>query len=551
MLAGRTHPTPPEFDYVIVGAGSAGCVLANRLSADGRHRVLLLEAGGSDASLWLKMPIGYGHSFFNPAVNWMYRTEPEPHLDGRRGYWPRGKVLGGSSSINAMVFVRGQPRDFDDWRDAGNPGWGWDDVLPWFRRMEDFDGPPSPWRGRGGPLRVSEVSDQVHPLCRRYLAAATEIGLPMNPDLNGADVDGVGINQITTRDGWRESSATAFLRPARSRPNLTVRTQAQVESLIVQGGQVVGVRHRRGGRESVDVTARREVIVSCGAIGSPHLLMRSGLGPAHALQRLGIPVACDLPAVGHHLQDHLCIDHFYRARVPTLNGQLGPWLGKVRVGLRYLMGRRGPLALSLNQGGGFVRSSPGQPHPDLQLYFSPLSYLRATPGRRRLMAPDPFPGFMLSAQPCRPTSRGWLSLDPGDPARAPRIEPQSMSTEEDRQAMLAGARLMRRLAAAPALQALIESELHPGPAAQDEDALLADIRARASTVYHPAGTCRMGPNPRDAVVDARLRVHGQQRLRVVDASVFPNLTSGNINAPTLMLAERAADLILADAVAEA
>ena len=546
MDTGPLRPTSPEFDYVIVGAGSAGCVLARRLSEEARHRVLLLEAGGPDDSLWLKMPIGYGHSFFNPAVNWMYRTEPDPQLDGRRGYWPRGKVLGGSSSINAMVFVRGQPHDFDDWRAAGNPGWAWDDVLPYFRKLEDFDGPPSAWRGQGGPLHVSEVSSQVHPLCQRYLQAATQIGLPLNPDLNGAQVDGAGINQITTRDGWRESSATAYLRDARRRDNLEVRTRAPVDTLIVRDGQVVGVRHRAGGR-LVEVSARREVILCGGAIGSPHLLMRSGLGPADELQTLGIRPVADLPAVGHHLQDHLCIDHFYRARVPTLNGELGPWSGKLRVGLRYLFGRRGPLALSLNQGGGFVRSRPDLPHPDLQLYFSPLSYLRATPGRRRLMAPDPFPGFMLSAQPCRPTSRGRLRLVSADPAQPLRIEPNSMATEDDRQAMLAGARLMRRLAAAPALREVIEAELHPGPAAQDDQALLADIRARASTVYHPVGTCRMGPDAREAVVDARLRVHGQKGLRVVDASVFPNLTSGNVNAPTLMLAERAADLIRADA----
>jgi choline dehydrogenase len=547
MDASAAKPPADVFDYVIVGAGSAGCVLANRLSADPRHTVLLLEAGGPDNSLWLKVPIGYGHSFFNPAVNWMYRTEPDPQLGGRCGYWPRGKVLGGSSSINAMVFVRGQPGDFDDWAAAGNPGWGWDDVLPYFRRMEDFDGPSGPWRGRGGPLHVSDVSAQVHSLCARYLQAAGEIGLPFNPDLNGSCPEGVGINQITTRAGWRESSATAYLRPARRRPNLEVRTRAHVTTLVVDAqGQACGAMLQRGPRRE-QVMARRELILAAGAIGSPQLLLLSGFGPQDELRALGIAPVADLPAVGRYLQDHLCIDHFYRARLPTLNNELGSWAGRVRQGLRYVFGRRGALALSVNQGGGFVRSSPHVPRPDLQLYFSPLSYLRASPGRRRLMAPDPYPGFMLSVQPCRPSSRGSIRLRSPDPAQAPLIEPNSLDTEKDRQELLEGARLMRRLSTAPALRELIEAELHPGPQVQGEQDLLADVRARASTVFHPAGTCRMGPDRRAAVVDARLRVHGQARLRVVDASVFPNLTSGNLNAPTLMLAERASDLILADA----
>ncbi len=534
-----------EFDYVIVGAGSAGCVLANRLSADPHRSVLLLEAGGDDRSWWLKLPIGYGHSFYNPAVNWMYDTEPDPGLDGRRAYWPRGKVLGGSSTINAMVFVRGQPADFDAWAAAGNPGWGWSDVLPYFRKLEDSPLGPSAWRGQGGPLHVSEVSDAVHPLCAHYLQAAGQAGLPRNPDLNGALSEGVGINQITTRNGWRESAATAYLRPAQRRPQLTVRTGALATRVLFEGRSASGLQYLQNGQLHT-VRARRELILAAGAIASPQLLLRSGVGPADALQALGIGVVADLPAVGRHLQDHVCIDHVYRASVPTLNNQLGPWHGKLWAGLQYLARRRGPLALSVNQGGGFVRSRPDAPQANLQLYFSPLSYLRATPGQRRLMAPDPYPGFLLSAQPCRPSSRGHLQLDPRDPLAAPRITPNALSTAHDQQELVEGALLLRRLAATPAMRAVIAQELVPGAAVLTPEQLLADARARASTVFHPVSTCRMGPQPQDSVLNARLQVHGLHKLRVIDASAFPALTSGNTNAPTLMLAEKGADLVLQD-----
>ncbi len=537
--------TAPTYDYVIVGGGTAGCVLANRLSADPRTTVLLLEAGGPGRSWWLKLPIGYGHSFYNPAVNWMYRTQPEAALDGRDGYWPRGKVLGGSSAINAMVFVRGQPSDFDGWAAAGNPGWGWADVLPYFRKLEDSEHGPDAWRGRGGPVHVSDVSASVHPLCGAYLQAGVQAGLPRNADLNGASAEGVGINQITTRNGWRESAATAYLQPALRRSNLRVETGARATRIVFDGTAATGVCYLQDGRVH-EVRARRELIVAAGAIASPQLLLASGVGPGAELQALGIPVVADLPAVGRHLQDHLCIDHVYRARVPTLNNDLGSWHGKLWAGLHYIALRRGPLALSVNQGGGFVRSRPELAQPDQQLYFSPLSYLRAVPGQRRLMAPDPYPGFLLSAQPCRPTSRGCIRLNASDPLAMPRIEPNSLATEEDRRAIVDGAALLRRLAATPALHAVIERELLPGDAVRTPDELLADIRARASTVFHPVSTCRMGPDPADAVLNHRLQVHGLQRLRVIDASAFPSLTSGNTNAPTLMLAEKGADLVLAD-----
>ncbi len=535
-----------EFDFVIVGAGSAGCVLANRLSADPRHRVLLLEAGGRDSHLWLHVPIGYGKSFYNPAVNWMYRTEPDPTLDGRVGYWPRGKVLGGSSAINAMVFIRGQHADFDAWRALGNPGWGWTDVLPYFRRMEDSTREPDAWRARGGPLTVTDVAADVHPLCEVFLRAGSELGLPRNADFNGATQEGVGLYEITTRDGHRMSTARAYLHPALQRPNLRVETHAQATRILFDGKRATGVEYVRGGITTTAL-ARREVIVCGGAINSPQLLQLSGIGAARDLAQLGIDVMHDCPAVGQHLQDHLCVDYIFRSRVPTLNEELRPWWGKVRAGMRYLLARRGPLALSVNQGGGFVRSRPDLDRPNLQLYFSPLSYLRKPPGERPLMSPDPYPGFLLSAQPCQPTSRGFVQLRSADPFAPPRIVPNALATDHDVEEMLEGARFLRQLAATPALAGVIAEELQPGAAVQSRDDMLADIRQRSSTVFHPVSTCRMGADPRVAVVDHQLKVHGIAALRIVDASAFPALTSGNTNAPTIMVAEKGADLILADA----
>ena len=533
------------YDYIVVGAGSAGCVIANRLTADGRHRVLLLEAGGSDRRFWLQVPIGYGKSFYDPRVNWMHRTEPEPSLGGRAGYWPRGKVLGGSSAINAMVFVRGQPGDFDAWAAAGNPGWDWAGVLPYFRRLEDSERPPDAWRARGGPLHVADVSADLHPLCESFLRAGAELGLPRTDDFNGAAHEGVGPYEITTRGGRRMSAAHAYLEPAAGRANLRIVTEALATRLRFEGTRAAGVDYRCGG-ETLSARAAREVILCAGSIASPLLLQRSGIGPGERLRALGIDVVRDSPAVGRHLQDHLCIDYLYRARVPTLNDELRPWHGKLAAGLRYVATRRGPLALSVNQAGGFVRSRPGLAAPNLQLYFSPLSYLRAPPGRRPLMQPDPYPGFLLSAQPCRPTSRGHLEIGSPDPHAPPRIVPNSLATSRDLDELLEGARFLRRLAAAPSLAAVVDDELRPGRAAQSDDELVADIRQRASTVFHPVGTCRMGPDPGDAVVDARLRVHGIDALRVIDASVFPAITSGNTNAPTIMVAEKGADLVLAD-----
>ncbi len=537
-----------DYDYIVVGAGSAGCVLANRLSANGRHRVLLLEAGGSDRRFWITVPIGYGKTFYDSRYNWKYLTEPDPGTAGRVSYWPRGKVLGGSSSINAMVFIRGQAQDYDSWAAAGNPGWGWNDVLPYFRKSEDFAQGAGPYHGAGGPMHVSDTSDQVHPICRDFLAAGQEVGLPLNGDFNGASQEGVGLYQILTKGGFRVSSARAFLRPVMGRRNLRVEMRAQATRIRFEGRRAVGVDYvQRGLRLSARCVG--EVILAAGSIGSPQLLQLSGVGPSAVLKSFGIGVVLDRPAVGANLQDHLCVDYLYRASRPTLNNLLRPWWGKLFVGLEYVLSRRGPLALSVNQAGGFFRSAPSLDRPDIQLYFSPLSYIKAVPGKRQLMSPDPYPGFLLSASPCRPESRGHLQIRSADPFQAPAIHPNYLATRRDIDEMLAGVRFLRKLAAAPALSRVIVEELKPGPAVQSEEALIDDIRSRAGTVFHPVSTCRMGPDGRDTVVDPRLRIHGLDGIRVVDASIFPAVTSGNTNAPAIMVGEKGADLILRDATA--
>lgn len=534
-----------EYDYIIVGAGSAGCVLANRLTESGRHRVLILEAGGSDDRFFVNMPIGYGKTFYDPRVNWMYRTEPDPGLDGRIGYWPRGKVLGGSSAINAMVYIRGQRTDFDDWAAAGNPGWGWADVLPYFRRMERHAFGADELHGDAGPLSVTDAAHDMHPLCDVYLEACRQLGIPVVRDLNGAQAECAGLYQITTRNGRRESTATAYLRPARRRANLAVATGALATRVVFEGRRAVGVEYRQDGVLR-SARARGEVILATGAVNSPQLLQLSGVGPAALLARHGITVVEDRRGVGRNLQDHLGADYLYRSRLPTLNQQLRPWWGKLWHGARYVLTRRGPLSLSVNQGGGFVRGRDGLTRPNLQLYFSPVSYIRAPAGKRPLMSPDPYPGFLIGWSACRPASRGFIEIAGPDPLQAPRIHPCSLTAEGDIEDMLDGARLMRRLAATPAMAAVIDEELKPGAAVRSDEAMIADIRARCSTVFHPTSTCMMGPDPATAVVDARLRVHGLERLRVIDASVFPAVTSGNTNAPAIMVGEKGADLVLQD-----
>jgi len=537
-----------DYDFIVIGAGSAGCVVANRLTESGRHRVLLLEAGPSDRQAWVQIPIGYGKTFYDPRVNWMYLTEPVPGFGNRINYWPRGKVLGGSSSINALVYIRGQREDFDGWEALGNRGWGWKDILPAYRRIEDHAFGASDDHGSGGPLHVTDIAGEAHPLCKTFIRAGNDLGLPENRDFNGKSQEGVGLYQITTRDGLRMSSARAFLRPAMGRPNLCVETMAQATRIRFEGARAVGVDYLLRGAQR-HVRARHGIVLSAGTVNSPQLLQLSGVGPVDLLKSRGIDVVCERSAVGRHLQDHLCYDHVYRARQPTLNDDLYPWWGKAKAAMRYAFFRAGPLALSVNQAGGFLRTRPELSRPNLQLYFMPLSYEKAAPGKRALMKPDPFPGFVMSASPCRPTSRGHLEIRSADPLAAPAIYPNYLSTEQDVAELLAGARFLRRLASTPALSAVIAEELKPGAGAASDDDLIADIRARSYSVFHPSGTCRMGPEPASAVVDERLRVHSVAGLRVIDASIFPTVPSGNINGPSIMVGARGVDLLLEDIAA--
>ena len=539
-----------SFDYVIVGAGTAGCVVASRLSEDPRVRVLLLEAGGSDRTLWIQLPIGYGRTYFDASVNWMYDSAAEPALNGRESYWPRGKVIGGSGSINAMVHVRGRPEDFDDWRDLGNPGWGFTDVLPYFKRSEDFDGPASDWRATGGPQHVTDITDRAHPLCRVFVATGQALGFPESRDFNGPAGEGVGIYQINTRNGLRASTANAYLRPALRRGNLQLVTRARATRILFEGGRATGVEYERGGVRTM-VRAGREVVLCGGSVATPQLLQLSGVGDGAHLQGVGLETVHHAPAVGRNLQDHLAVSYFYRSSRPTLNDELRPLTGKILAGLRYLLDRGGPLSLSVNQGGGFIRSRPELTRPDLQLYFSPVSYTQTPLSERRLLNPDPFSAFLLSFNACRPTSRGEILIRSADPLAAPAIRPNYLSTDQDVADAVAGSRLLRQIAATAPLCDIITDELVPGRHLQTDAELLGDFRDRADTVYHPVSTCRMGPDPVTSVVDTRLRVHGIGGLRIVDASIFPTITSGNTNAPTVMVAEKGADMIRADARSDA
>ena len=483
------------FDFVVVGAGSAGCVLAERLSANGRFTVAVIEAGGSDRRFWVQVPLGYGKTFYDRSVNWAYRAEPDPGLAGQSDYWPRGKLLGGSSSINAMVWIHGDARDFDDWAAEGNPGWTYADCLPFFKALEDNEAGEDQWRGKGGPVHIADVSGRLHPLAKRLVEAGRQAGIAFNPDFNGPTQEGIGVYQINVRNGWRMSAAKAFLRPAMRRPNVRLVACAHACRILFDGARASGVEIDRGGRRDV-IGARREVIVAAGAVNSPQLLQLSGIGPAAHLSELGMAVLRDSPAVGAHLQDHIGINYTYRARVRTLNDQLRPWWGKLAAGLDFLARGRGPLSLSLNQGGGFVRTRPELDRPNIQLYLQAISTLHAKSGTRPLLTPDPFPGFSLGLSNCKPGSRGSIMARSADPFAPPRIAPNALSAARDVQDMLEGVQLLRRLAAQPALREVIVAELAPGPHVVSEDALIADFRARSGTVYHPVGTCRMGAESR-------------------------------------------------------
>lgn len=532
-----------RFDYVIVGAGSAGCVLANRLSADPGHRVLLLEAGPADKNPWIHVPIGYYRTIVDPRTAWSFTTEPEPHLGGRMIVWPRGKVLGGSSSINGLVYVRGQKEDYDHWRQLGNPGWSADDVMPVFKAIEDY-GPGDPdARGHGGPLGVSGPIYRSE-LMDAFVEAAEAAGIPANPDYNGERQDGVAYFQLTIKGGKRCSSAVAYLRPAEKRPNLEIRTGALATRLEIADGRVTGLSYlRNGATQTVEVS--REVVLSAGAIQSPHLLMLSGIGPGAALQAEGIPVHLELPGVGQNLQDHYQARAVYRSPLPVTLNDVGNSLWRRGLaGLEWALFKKGPLAVGAGCVTLFWRTRDEVATPDVQFHVIPFSAEKPGEPLHR------FSGYTISVCQLRPESRGELTLRSAEPTDPPSIKANYLATETDRQTMLDGMKLVRRVMGQAPMRAYVAEEVMPGPGVAEDEVLAAYVRERGGTIFHPSGTCKMGPasDPK-AVVDARLRVHGLEGLRVADASIMPTVISGNTNGPVIMIGEKASAMILEDEAA--
>jgi choline dehydrogenase len=530
------------FDYIVTGAGSAGCAVAARLSENGRYRVLLLEAGGKDSYWWIHVPIGYSRLFANPRVNWMFESEPEPELEGRTMYQPRGKVLGGTSSINGMVYMRGNPADYDLWRQRGCEGWDWDRVLPYFKKAEDQERGADATHGSGGPLRVSDQA--IHwELGDHFIAAAIEAGLPANNDFNDGEQEGAGPFQNTTNRKRRWSTATAYLRPARRRPNLAVRTNSHATRVVVEDGKASAVEFLCDGVPHI-ARARGEIVVCGGVYGSPQLLQLSGLGPGEMLQEFGIPVVRDMPGVGADLQDHFYVRLAFRCTQPiTLNDVANSPVKKLLAGLQYVLFHKGPLTSNGICAGGFARSDPRLERPDIQLNFSVWSFAERT---NRGVVPHPFPGFTISAVHLRPDARGTVRLKSSDPLAAPAIRFNFLRTQYDLQALTAGMRLARNITRQGALAPYVAEELLPGARVESDADFEASIRSNGVSNLHPVGTCRMGADPQ-AVCDPRLRVNGIAGLRVVDASVMPTVPAGNTNAPTIMIAEKASDMILEDA----
>jgi choline dehydrogenase len=526
------------FDYIVVGAGSGGCPVASRLSEDPKNRVLLLEAGPRDRNIWIHIPIGYYRNMISP-LSWGYETEPEDGIGGRSLLWPRGKVLGGSSAINGLVYIRGQKQDYDHWRQLGNEGWGFADVLPFFRKSEDQENGEDDFHGKGGPLRVSNIRDRRE-ICDAFIEAAAETGIPGNPDFNGAEQEGVGSFQTTSGNGRRCSSAVGYLRPIRNRPNLRVETDAMVLNLLFEGSRVSGVRYRQNGQEKI-ARVGGEVILAGGAVNSPQLLQLSGVGPAGHLRALGIDVVHDSPGVGADLQDH------YQSRLVlelnkriSVNDDVNSLARRAWIGLQYALFRRGPMTFSAGHVGVFTKVLPESATPDAQVHFIPFSATKIGGDLH------PYSGVTASVCQLRPESRGEVMIASRNPFEHPKISPNYLSTDYDRRIMVEGLKMVRRITRAPAFAKYVVAEREPGDdCAADED-LLAYAREKGNTIFHPTSTCRMGSDPR-AVVDARLRVHGVQGLRIADCSVMPSVVSGNTNAPAIMIGEKCAHMILEDA----
>ena len=529
-----------QYDYVVAGAGSAGCVLANRLSADPAKRVLLLEAGGRDWYPWIHIPVGYFKTLHNPITDWNFKTEPDPGLNGRVIDWPRGKTLGGSSSINGLLYIRGQREDYDHWRQLGNTGWAFDDLLPYFIRSEDFQNGIDKFHGCGGALSVENMRAK-RDISEALIAAAEEIGVPRNDDFNGAKQEGVGYFQQTARNGRRCSTAVGFLNPVKNRPNLDIITHALVERVLVKDDRATGIGISvKGSSHTFGLNSGGEVILSAGAIGSPQILQLSGIGPGDLLQGLGIPIIKDLAGVGENLQDHLQIRSVYEVNVPTFNEEINSLVGRMKIGLQYVFSRSGPMSMGASQVCIFARSRPGLDTPDIQFHFQPLSAEK--PG----IEMHPFSGITLSVCQLRPESKGRVQIISPDPKTYPAIHPNYLATPSDQQTVVDSLKLTRRLAKTEALRSYVIREHLPGSNIKTDEDLLDIARNIAQTIYHPTSTCKMGSDV-TSVVDERLRVHGIAGLRVVDASIMPTIVSGNTNAPTIMIAEKASDMIIEDA----
>jgi choline dehydrogenase len=533
----------PHFDYIIVGAGSAGCVLAHRLTASGKHRVLLLEAGGRDNHMWIHIPLGFGKLFNNDKVNWLYKSEPEPELNNRQIIQPRGKVLGGSSSINGLLYIRGQHEDYDHWRQLGNTGWAFADVLPYFRRAENQERGADDLHGVGGPLAVSNVCEP-HPLCEAFLDAAEQTGIPRTDDFNGPTQEGAGYFQLTAKNGRRWSTAVGYLKQARARPNLTLEINALATRILFSGRRAVGIEYRQGDTTRT-AYADGELILAGGAFNSPQLLQLSGIGPADLLRQHGIDVIADKPGVGSDLQDHLQVRMQFRCTEPiTANDVINRWRYRYGAGLRYMLTRKGLLSVGAGYAGAFFRTRPDLATPDVQIHF--LIFSTETAGA----TVHPFSGFMASICQLRPDSRGFVRIKSSDPRVPPAIQPRYLCTRTDCDTVVAGLSVLRRVMNQPVMRRLIAEERAPGDKCVTDADLLAYARNTGTTVYHPTSTCRMGPDV-NAVVDERLRVRGFEALRVIDASIMPTVVSGNTNAAAVMIGEKGADMVLEDTAASA